>query len=317
MRSDNGLILDILVDFMGKYGSYNDFRSQVRFDCPLCAHEKGLMGGDNKYNLEVNLDKQLYNCWSCSPEYHNHGTLTKMINKFGNKKHMERFLLIQPERRVYNKNIKLVDVKIPREFKEFEKKDEGLLTYKQAFKYLKRRGIDQKMIEEYGIGYCIQGDYMGRIMIPSFNNMGIVDYFISRAYDGNRMKYKNPDRPKETIIFNEGKISWNSTIYLVEGVFDSLVVPNSIPMLGKKISDLLVRRILTLSNSSIVILLDGDAFENTKSIYRQLDAGRLRGRIRYIKMPTKLDISDVHKKYGNKGILKILRRSKRFKDSFF
>ena len=37
------------------------------------------------------------------------------------------------------------------------------------------------MIEEYGIGYCIQGDYMGRIMIPSFNNMGIVDYFISRC----------------------------------------------------------------------------------------------------------------------------------------
>ena len=34
-------------------------------------------------------------------------------------------------------------------------------------------------------------------------------------------------------------------------------------------------------------------------------------------MPAKLDISDVHKKYGNKGILKILRRSKRFKDSFF
>ena len=102
--------------------------------------------------------------------------------------------------------IKVVDVKLPREFKEFDEKDGGLLTYKQAFKYLKRRGIDQEMIDEYGIGYCVQGDYMGRIMIPSFNNMGIVDYFISRAYDGNRMKYKNPERPKETIIFNEGKI---------------------------------------------------------------------------------------------------------------
>jgi len=63
--------------------------------------------------------------------------------------------------------------------------------------------------------------------------------------------------------------------------------------------------------------LDGDAFEDTKQIYRKLDAGRLRGKIRYIKMPEKLDVSDIHKKYGKKGILKVLRRSHRFKDSFF
>ena len=317
MRSDNGLILDILVDFMGKYGSYNDFRSQVRFNCPTCASEKGLIGGDNKHNLEVNLEKQLYNCWACPPEYHNHGTIGKLIKKFGTKKHMERFLLVQPERQTFTKEIKIVDVKLPKEFKTFDEKDEDVLTYKQAFNYLKRRNIHKEMIDEFGIGYCINGEYAGRVMIPSINRMGIVDYFISRAYDGNRMKYKNPERPKETIIFNEGRICWNSTIYLVEGVFDSLVVPNSIPMLGKKISDLLVRKILTLSNGNVVILLDGDAFEDTKQIYRKLDAGRLRGKIRYIKMPEKLDVSDIHKKYGKKGILKVLRRSHRFKDSFF
>ena len=43
----------------------------------------------------------------------------------------------------------------------------------------------------------------------------------------------NPEAQKEIIIFNEHLIDWNEPIYIVEGAFDSIFIPNSIPMLGK------------------------------------------------------------------------------------
>ena len=62
------------------------------------------------------------------------------------------------------------------------------------------------------------------------------------------MKYLNPITSKEDIIFNEDKIDWNKNLFLVEGVFDSLFIPNSIPMLGKVMSDKLWEAIYTKIN---------------------------------------------------------------------
>ena len=55
---------------------------------------------------------------------------------------------------------------------------------------------------------------------------GDVNYYSGRSYDKfNKLKYKNPDVSKSDIIFNEGLINWDSNVYLVEGVFDHIVVP--------------------------------------------------------------------------------------------
>jgi hypothetical protein len=47
------------------------------------------------------------------------------------------------------------------------------------------------------------------------------------------MKYKNPEVQKEIIIWNEYNIKWEDPVYIVEGAFDSIFLPNSVPMLGK------------------------------------------------------------------------------------
>jgi hypothetical protein len=52
----------------------------------------------------------------------------------------------------------------------------------------------------------------------------------------NKLKYINPKAEKQEIIFNIGKLNLDATIYLVEGVTDHIVTPNSIPLLGKVIS---------------------------------------------------------------------------------
>jgi hypothetical protein len=47
----------------------------------------------------------------------------------------------------------------------------------------------------------------------------------------NKLKYINPKAEKQEIIFNIGKLNLDATIYLVEGVTDHIVTPNSIPLL--------------------------------------------------------------------------------------
>jgi hypothetical protein len=54
----------------------------------------------------------------------------------------------------------------------------------------------------------------------------------------------NPEVEKDKIIFNEHLIDWDRDIFLVEGAFDSIFLNNSIPMLGKSISQHLFQTLL-------------------------------------------------------------------------
>jgi hypothetical protein len=106
------------------------------------------------------------------------------------------------------------------------------------------------------------------------------------------MKYKNPDVQKETIIWNEHLIDWNKKIYLVEGVFDSIFLPNSIPMLGKYISDLLFKKIYETAKD-VTIILDGDAWDDTEKLYHKINCGKLMGKVSVVRLPKDKDIADL------------------------
>jgi hypothetical protein len=55
-----------------------------------------------------------------------------------------------------------------------------------------------------------------------------------------------------------------------------------------------------------VIVLDDDAWEDAKSLYKQLNFGNLRGRIKLVRPPEGYDPSKIYEKLGNKGITKLL-----------
>ena len=126
--------------------------------------------------------------------------------------------------------------------------------------YLTQRGITEKQIVKYGIGYCKEGLYSRRVIIPSYNCDGSLNYFVSRSYYiDEKMKYKNPPISKNVICF-DSQINWNEPIILCEGVFDAITIRrNAIPLLGKFPSKLLVEKIFMNGVSDIVISLDNDA----------------------------------------------------------
>jgi DNA primase len=289
-------IIDILEDILGDCRMHNEYKGQLAFDCPVCSHEiKGLDHGDGKGNLEINYKMLVYKCWSCSELYNTHGSVYKLIKKYGNEKHLKRYELLKPDEvELAVKQFKQVE--LPKEFIALSNPSDGVkLThhYRQAMAYLKKRNVTDKIIRKHNIGFAFSGPYENRIIIPSYNEWRQINYFVARSFlSKSKLKYKNPDVQKETIIFNESLIDWSKKIYLVEGAFDSIFLDNAVPMLGKYISDLLFNKIYDL-RCEVTILLDGDAWDDAEKLYHKLNCGKLLGKINIVKLPKDKDIADL------------------------
>jgi DNA primase len=125
---------------------------------------------------------------------------------------------------------------------------------------LKKRNIAECDIIKYNLGYCEKGVYANRIIIPSYNENGNLNYFTARSFEKtNPIKYKNPNSSRNIIPF-EFFINWDLPLVLCEGPFDAIAIKrNVIPLLGKNIQSSLMKKIVMSSVSKIYIALDKDA----------------------------------------------------------
>ena len=132
---------------------------------------------------------------------------------------------------------------------------------KHALKFLRKRGITPEDIIKYNIGFCKEGKYEYRIIIPSYDANGILNYFIARDYkEPSLRKYKNPPVSSKDIIGFELYINWDAPIILCEGMFDAITIKrNCIPLLGKVLHNKLMEKLVKSSVDRIYIALDNDA----------------------------------------------------------
>jgi len=260
------LVKDLLDNFLGEPQRYDETIGQVTYDCPVCSYDiKSLSKGDGKGNLEISIEKNVYHCWACGETHDTHGHLGKLIDKYGSKNDKKIYKLIRPDK-FEKKEREYKTLELPKEYKKFEDIHPLHLPRKEALNYLKKRGITQEIIDKFQIGICIDGEYGGRIIVPSFNKKGDLNFFVSRSWNPkSRLKYKNPEAPKDFLIFNESLIDWKKDIYIVEGVFDSFFLENSIALLGKFINDNLWEKLYDKAKKDIIICLDGDAFDDAKN----------------------------------------------------
>jgi len=235
----------------------------------------------------------VYKCWSCGDSEGTHGPLGRIFDKYGNKKHKKLYNVLKPETFVKRERPKKT-LKLPDGFTLFKDSSPVYPVRRQAMNYLKSRGITDEMIERYGIGFCDKGDHSGRIVVPSYNKNGELNYYIARSWNPmSRAKYKNPECEKDKIIFWENLINWDKDVFLVEGAFDGLFLENSIPMLGKHMSELLFETLYMNAKGNITICLDADAWENAVKLYHELNGGEMWGRIKIVKLPDDSDIADL------------------------
>ena len=137
--------------------------------------------------------------------------------------------------------------------------------------YLFSRGIERNEILKWKIGYCEKGRYGGRVIIPSFNSDGNVNYFIARSYVGHNRRYLNPPCGRD-IIFNELSVDWDEPLILVEGVFDAIVAgENAIPILGSTLrNDSRLFQAIAAHDTPVYLALDPDAEKKAKWIIRSM-----------------------------------------------
>ena len=232
--------------------SYRMKNGEHAFHCPFCNH--------HKKKLQVNLDTQKWHCWVCNVGGHKIGILLRKLNAPRNiinevLKLLKDYYGVSREKEEKTE----FNVTLPKEYIPLWKKSEDPI-YKNAIHYLKQRDIDEKDILRYSIGYCPNGDYSNRIIIPSYDSDGKLNYFMARdMFPNSKFKYKNPPISKDTVGF-ELFINWNEPIVLVEGIFDAIAIRNNaIPLFGKFPSKTLVKRLVEKKVKKVYVALDEDA----------------------------------------------------------
>jgi DNA primase len=225
--------------------------------CPFCNH--------HKKKLQVNLDTQRWHCWVCDSKGRSIQSLLRKLNVDIRDLNRLKDIYGEDDYTLVEKDEYVAKLQLPSEFKQLHFKPKGFNPeYNQAINYLKERGITQADIVKYNIGYCSEGLYFGRVIVPSYDENGDLNYFVARSYyKEERMKYKNPPVNRDVIVF-DNQINWNEPITLVEGVFDSFSVKrNCIPLLGKFLLNKLKNKIIEKGVKDITILLDSDAITDS------------------------------------------------------
>lgn len=307
-------LVTLLEEFLGEPRKHYETKGQISFDCPACSYEKGVEF-DGKGNLEINYALGVYNCWACAETNDTKGKLYYLFKEHASHATTKKFLQAKFtfDKDYYDEEeVEKVEedaLKLPQEFYLLHGKQKNEI-FNSAFVYLYGRGITDDIIEKYKIGFCLDGKYQNRIIIPSYDADGDLNYFIARSigrFTHTKFKYLNPDIEKTSIIFNELLIDWEKPVFLVEGAFDHIVVPNSIPLLGKKMYDKLFTDLYFKSKNLIIIVLDDDAYGDAVKIFNKLDAGKLRGRILLNKMPKDHDLSSFNENFGQANLKEWLR----------
>lgn len=326
-------IYDILVSLFGesKQGYYDKSVTQYQFNSPWATEERGGIP-DNKYNLEVSLSLGKYHEWTTDFA----GNISKLIKYWGGKELLEEYYSIVKElkeSKFFQLNLFQDDgsngytsdyIRLP---ETFTKIDLNTCRDKRLVEYLKKRHIEQDLIDYYNIGYTTWNEpkwsLRNRIIIPSYDINGDLNYWIGRDYvnkkGSHKTKYLNCDADKNAIVLHEDKIRWDADIVLVEGVLDCIYYSNTIALMGKFLKNTgeLFYQLYEKSNARIIICLDSDTtIEETKRIYKVLNVGRLKGRIWYIELNENMgkDFGEIYEKNGKNGIINAMRTSKQFSE---
>lgn len=265
-------------------------RGNHKFSCPFsgCANRPSKLAGEKK--LEVHVEgiedsgkiSHPYHCWSCgtkgksiysllkgidAPEHHftELNTIIKYSDFTGNK---------STSKGTFN-------YRLPQEAKSFlEEIKTTEIGMRHAKVYLKKRGIKDEDVVSRNITYCEDGEYNGRIVIPSYDANVRMNQMVGRTiHEEVKPKYKYPDVNRDIVPF-ESHINWSRPIVIVEGVFDMLAVRrNCIPLLGKEIQADLMTKMLTAKNKKYFIALDSDAM---KEAIKHCDTLMSSGKIVYL-----------------------------------
>ena len=243
------------------------------FTCPDCGE------GTAKKKFYVNVDTWQCHCWSCGLRGK---TILPVLKKYGSRKDIDLFLNYAGAKQRHGEDFysdkKVEDEKInlPEGFillADFQVSIDPDIN--ACIRYLRSRGVSQRDLWRYRFGATRSGRFKRRIIIPSFDSSGELNFFVSRAIDrAVKRKYINSSNNKRMIVFNEIDIDWSKEITLVEGPFDLIKSgENATCILGSTLRDyyLLFSRIVS-NGTPVLLALDSDMKQKEQKIAKILNS---------------------------------------------
>jgi hypothetical protein len=257
----NQRLLQLLESVLGKGKSTSG--DNVAFFSPFKSHYKP--------KLEINLKTDSkgdnpWHCWISDQKGRSIHSLFKQLNLPRERfEELERIIKFSKFRNTDTADRKEI-LQLPAEYRPLWV-TKNTPDYRNAISYLKSRNVSIFDIIRYRIGYCEDGAYSGKIIIPSYDANGQLNYFVSRAfYQADWQKHKNPRVSKDIIGF-EMMINWNEPVVLCEGAFDAIAIKrNALPLFGKIIQPALRKKLIEKRVRDIYICLDSDAIRNALDI---------------------------------------------------
>lgn len=197
---ENILLVGALENILGK--SKRTARGNRAFHCPFCNHRKP--------KLEIKVvnssdGSNPWQCWVCGTKGRTIRSLLKHLNLTKSEAaEVLQFVQRGEEKEETQKSI----VMLPDEFEPLELASKSSVYANRVRKYLYNRGLTDIDFIRYGIGYCMSGQYEDHVIIPSYGENNVLNYFVARNIkpDAYR-KYTNPVAKKDEIIVFENLIN--------------------------------------------------------------------------------------------------------------
>jgi hypothetical protein len=244
--------------------------------CPICDPKD-----PNKRKLAIRVEDDLNHCWTCGWKAH---TLAPLIRKYGSQDHLNRYRdefmpseakgrfsdssNVEPEKK---------KLELPKDFRLLTLASLNDPDVKAAWIYLSKRNVTLRDAWFYKLGISNDYRWKRRVIIPSFDAEGSLNYFVGRSVDefDKRPKYDNPEDDKLPVVFNEININWSDRLVICEGPFDLMKCgENAVPLLGSDLNEQsrLFTQIL-VHGTPVALALDGDMWhKKTPKIAKKLQS---------------------------------------------
>lgn len=234
--------------------------------CPNCKQH-------DKKKLSISISTWKYHCWVCGVkgnnlkslfrQYHSPEVAIAFIEKFGIKDDL------------VDSDVKPIDiVELPDKIAHVTSgKTSKNPDHRACYNYLIKRGLTERDMWYWKIMISDEQKFARRVIIPSFDASGDLNYYVSRSIDKTtNPRYINAKTNKTEIIFNDLMVDWKQAVILVEGVFDAIPIgQNAIPLLGSYLPTTAALFTKIVANEvPVVLALDPDVIDKTHKISADL-----------------------------------------------
>lgn len=234
-------------------GSLDRKGLNASFRCPNCGNSK-------KQKFVVRIDTGQYHCWVCDARG---ASVSRILRKLSPEvaDAWERIAGTY-QRRFLDETPAPASVELPPGFRLLaESLNSTDPDVRDCIAYVSERGLGLRDMWYFRLGFAKRGRFSRRVIMPSFDSEGKLNYWTARAIDDKQFgKYVNPPVPRGEFIFNELNIDWREEVTLVEGPFDlTKCDSNATAILGSNMSKKsAIFQAIARNRTPVVLALDSD-----------------------------------------------------------